>query len=184
MALLNSNLQALPIGSTAPVFSLKGTDGKRHSLKDIASGKANLILFMCNHCPYVKAVRERINALRAAFPKQDLVIIGINSNDAEEYPDDSFEQMQEFHKLFPVDYYLIDETQSVAKAYGAVCTPDPYLFDSSLKLVYHGRIDDGYLDPVKVTVQDLKHAIGATILGKPISEKPHPSMGCSIKWKQ
>lgn len=183
MVLLHSNLQALSLGASAPDFTLRGTDGKRHALRDIGKGKTNLILFMCNHCPYVKAVRERINAIRAAFPKQDLVLIGINPNDATAYPDDSFEAMQEFHKQFHVDYYLVDESQQVAKAYGAVCTPDPYLFDANLKLVYHGRIDDGYIDPAKVKNADLKNAIAAIIAGKAMAGKQHPAMGCSIKWK-
>lgn len=197
MALLESNMQTLKLGEKAKDFSLLGTDDKKHSLKEIANDadntkvkdaknnkpKATIVMFMCNHCPYVKGINNRINKIREQFSKKELVIIGINSNDADNYPDDSFDNMKLFVKQFHVDHYLYDETQEVARRYNATCTPDIFLFDSELRLVYHGRIDDGYIDESKAKSHDLVNAIKKTVSGEKIDFQQKPSMGCSIKWK-
>ena len=176
------------LGSIAPDFSLQGVDGKIYSLRDFSNAKALTIVFMCNHCPYVVAVQDRIEALARKFRPRGAVLVGINSNDAVRYPDDSFEAMKvrakEVGYSFP---YLVDESQSVARAYGAVCTPDPYLFENVggvFKLRYQGRIDDSWKEPAQVSETSLANAIEAVLDGSPISESQPPSMGCSIKWKQ
>lgn len=197
MALLESNMQTLKLGEKAKDFSLLGTDDKKHSLKEIANDadntkvkdaknnkpKATIVMFMCNHCPYVKGINNRVNKIREKFSKEELVIIGINSNDTANYPDDSFENMKLFVKQFHVDHYLYDETQEIARSYHATCTPDIFLFDSELRLVYHGRIDDGYIDESRAKTHDLVNAIKKTVLGERIDFQQKPSMGCSIKWK-
>jgi peroxiredoxin len=141
---------------------------------------------MCNHCPYVIAVQDRINALARRFAPRGIPLVGISSNDVSHYPADSFENMQirarEKDYAFP---YLIDETQSVARAYDAVCTPDPYLFErvgDEFILRYHGRIDDSWKDPAAVTREELSEACEAILAGRPVSGDQHPAMGCSIKW--
>lgn len=191
MALLESNMTALKLGEKAKDFTLLGTDDKKHSLKEVANNakgtnksiKATIVMFMCNHCPYVKGINNRINKIREMFSREELVIIGINSNDAANYPDDSFESMKLFHKKFHVDYYLLDETQEVARSYHATCTPDIFLFDNELKLAYHGRIDDSYMDESKAKIHDLVNAIRKTVDREKIDFLQKPSMGCSIKWK-
>jgi len=184
MALLESDMETLKLGEEAKDFTLPGTDDKKHALQDIAKAKTNVIMFMCNHCPYVKGIKNRINRLRDKYSKEGLVIIGINSNDAENYPEDSFESMKKFQKEFHIDFYLYDETQDVARAYGATCTPDIFLFDEKLKLKYHGRIDNGYMDEANATEHDLDIAISKTIKKEDIKFEQRPSMGCSIKWKE
>ena len=173
MSLMDSQ-QDLAMGDKAPDFSLPGTDGKEHSLQDY-SGPV-LIIFMCNHCPYVKPKVKQFIALQEKYP--DVKLIGINSNESENYPEDSFENMKKFELNFP---YLHDESQEVAKAYGAVCTPDPYLFDKDHKLVYHGRFDEKHGDAGNS--EDMINAIDAMLKGNAVGEQK-PSRGCSIKWKQ
>ncbi len=175
-------------GTPAPDFSLKGTDGKTYSLSNFLESKILVVIFMCNHCPYVVAVQGRINALAKAYARKDMQLIGINSNDAKNYPEDSFEEMKtralEEGYAFP---YLFDETQEVAKAYGAVCTPDPYLFErvgKEFKLHYHGRIDDSWKDESQVKQRDLALAIDAVLARKLVHSDQKPSMGCSIKWRE
>jgi peroxiredoxin len=177
-----SSPQVLNTGSMAPDFTLKGTDGEMHSLGDSKS-KATLVVFICNHCPYVKARIRDIVALQSRFKLSELQVISINSNDPN-YKDEGFDNMIEFaseHKLnFP---YLIDESQDVARAYGAVCTPDPFLFDADLRLVFHGRINDA-LDPEaypKVPV--MENNVRKLLRGQKIDKDFEPSIGCSIKWK-
>ena len=132
---------SLKTGDNAPEFTLKGIDDKIHSLNDY-SKKGLLVIFMCNHCPFVKAKIEAIKELHGKF-KDDISIVGINSNDSVKYPDDDFESMKTVAKEKGLEIdYLVDETQEIAKKYGAVCTPDPFLFDSDKKLIFHGRIDD------------------------------------------
>ncbi|MEK6577780.1 MAG: thioredoxin family protein [Bdellovibrionota bacterium] len=175
------------LGSQAPDFSLIGTDGKTYSLKDFAHAKSLVVVFMCNHCPYVQAVRGRINALAKEFAPRGLKLIGINSNDVVEYPEDDFEAMKrevlEQGYEFP---YLWDETQSVARAYGAVCTPDFYVYSpdkGAQVLRYRGRFDDQWKDESKVKVRDLAQAVQQILSGAPVNPKQPASMGCSIKWK-
>jgi len=165
----------------APNFVLPGTDSKTHTLADIAGPKGTLVMFICNHCPYVKAVLDRI--IRDAQDLQHLGIgvVAINSNDATTYPEDSFENMHRLNLPFP---YLHDESQSVARAYGATCTPDFFGFNSDLGLQYRGRLDASGRNP---GTPDLKRDLFEAM--KQVAETGHgprdqiPSMGCSIKWK-
>ena len=186
MALTYSEKEEL--GTPAPPFRLPATDGKTYGLEDFADRKALVVVFMCNHCPYVKAVMERINTLARECAPRGVALVGINSNDAVKYPDDSFEAMRVEAEargfVFP---YLFDATQEVARAYGAVCTPDPYVYapdgDGNPVLRYHGRIDDNWKDPSAVTRRDLADALEAILDGRPVADGQVPAMGCSIKWK-
>ncbi len=177
-----------PLGSPAPDFSLKGVDGRTYSLASFRDSKALVVIFMCNHCPYVIAVQDRINALAKVYAQKGVSIIGINSNDAERYPDDSFDKMIERSKSQRYDFaYVQDPTQEVAKAYGAVCTPDPYVYEKvgeKMVLRYHGRIDDNWKDPSQVEQRDLANALEKILASQPVDPDQKPAMGCSIKWKQ
>ncbi len=189
MALISSKSfdQGPKLGFVAPPFSLPGVDGKLWSLSSFTDQKALLVVFMCNHCPYVIAVQERINGLAKRFQNQGLAVVGINPNDSIRYPADSLEAMKvrarEQGYVFP---YLQDESQEVARAYDAVCTPDLYLFGKSneeFTLRYHGRIDDHWKDASQVTRHELAEAIETVLQGQLPSETQQASMGCSIKWK-
>jgi peroxiredoxin len=182
MALLESTMP--PLGTPAHDFSLEGIDSKTHSLKSYSEKEIIVIIFMCNHCPYVKAVLKRIIALQNEFIDRGVQFIGINSNDATRYPDDSLENMKIIAKENDFSFpYLIDPSQEVAKSYDAVCTPDLYVYGKNRKLVYRGRIDDNWEDSEKVTQQDLKLALENILSREVITSKQIPSMGCSIKWK-
>lgn len=185
MALTHSAPQRL--GSPAPDFMLKGIDGKTYSLQSFKDARALVVLFMCNHCPYVIAVQERINELARDFGPKRVALIGINSNDAWKYPDDSFENMkkraQEQKFVFP---YVQDESQDVARAYDAVCTPDPYVYENvsgKFLLRYHGRIDDNWKDAGAVSRRDLAEALESVLGGREVKGEQVPAMGCSIKWR-
>ena len=182
MALLHSTTGQL--GTLAHDFELSGVDGKTYTLSSFANRRSLVIIFMCNHCPYVKAVLQRLIDLQNAFSGRGVQLIGVNSNDATRYPDDSFGNMktdaQERGISFP---YLFDKTQETAKAYGAVCTPDLYVYGEERKLLYRGRIDDNWEHPEQVTRQDLKSALEDILAGRPVPNEQVPSMGCSIKWK-
>jgi len=182
MALLESTMP--PLGTPIHDFSLEGVDSKTHSLRNYSEKEIIVIIFMCNHCPYVKAVLKRIIELQNEFIDRGVQFIGINPNDATRYPDDSLENMKVIAKennfSFP---YLIDPSQEVAKSYDAVCTPDLYVYGKNRKLVYRGRIDDNWEDSEKVTQQDLKLALENILSGEVVTSKQIPSMGCSIKWK-
>jgi peroxiredoxin len=175
---------ALSLGSKCPKFSLPSVDGKQYSLGDFASSKGLLIAFICNHCPYVKAVEDRLIALARAFPKDQLQMVGICSNDADSYPEDApaelLRRWQAKNYGFP---YLVDEAQEVARAFDAACTPDLYLYDEKRTLYYHGRIDDNWKDPSAVTKEELKEAIKALVRGDPAPMPQLNTIGCSIKWK-
>ena len=174
---------SLKTGDTAPEFSLKGIDDEMHSLNDY-SKKGLLIIFMCNHCPFVKAKIEAIKELHSKF-KDDISIVGINSNDSVKYPDDDFESMKNVAKEQGLEIdYLVDETQEIAKKYGAVCTPDPFLFDSEKKLVFHGRIDDAMNPDATVSEKVMVNNIEKFLNGEKIEKDFDPSIGCSIKWKE
>ncbi len=180
MALTNS-LQDL-LGMNAPEFSLPGIDGNTYSLADFDGSKVLVVIFMCNHCPYVKAVLDRLNRLADSYDAGDVAFVGISANDADIYPEDSFAAMQQLPIRFP---YLYDETQAVAQAYQAVCTPDIFVFDDKRTLVYHGRIDDNWQDEDAVTKEELREGIDAALRGEQIPpEEQKPSMGCNIKWKE
>lgn len=189
MALTYSNEPAL--GSLAPDFSLPGIlpemGEQIYSLNSFRSARGLLIVFMCNHCPYVVAVQGRINALAKEFGSKGIQVIGINPNDPVRYPDDDLEHMKvrarEEGYVFP---YLQDPDQTVAKAFGAVCTPDPYLYEkigNDWLLRYHGQIDDNWKNEAAVKTRDLALAIEAVLANRPINPKQTPSLGCSIKWK-
>ena len=181
MVLLESEV-SLKTGDKAPDFSLKGIDDKMHSLTDY-NQKGLLVIFMCNHCPYVKAKIEAIKEIHDKF-KDQISLVGINSNDSEKYPDDSFESMKTIvdEKGMAFDY-LVDETQETAKKYGAVCTPDPFLFDSDRKLVFHGRIDDAMNPDAVANEKVMINNIEKFLNGEKIEKDFDPSIGCSIKWK-
>ena len=182
MALLHSEKKTL--GSLAPDFSLKGVDGKSYSLKDFEKSKVLVVMFICNHCPYVQAIEDRIIALQRHFDDQSVRLVGICSNDSTNYPDDSFENLKKRWETKKYSFpYLVDETQQTAKDYGAVCTPDLYVFDQNRQLAYHGRLDDNWQDPKKVTKEDLKEAVQFLLQGKKPASDQTSSMGCSIKWK-
>ena len=180
MALVQSSGPVL--GSPAVDFRLPATDGNTYSLADF-DAETLVVLFICNHCPYVVAVVERLVAL-AKGHADHANFVAISSNDAVRYPDDSFENMGKFASSngfgFP---YLYDETQEVARAYDAQCTPDIYVFDSARKLAYRGRLDDNWRDANAVTTHDLDQALTALRQGAQPSADQKPSMGCSIKWK-
>ena len=183
MALTPSTM--LPLGTTAPDFKLSDTNGKTVSLSDFKSSPALLVLFICNHCPYVKHIRAGLAQLARDYVPKGVAIVAISSNDAAHYPDDSPARMKEEVKsagyIFP---YLYDETQAVAKAYRAACTPDIYLFDKGQKLVYRGQLDDSRPNSgVPVTGKDLRAALDAVLAGKPVPPHQKASVGCNIKWK-
>jgi len=182
MTLLHS--LSLPLGKDIIPFSLPASDGKGYGPLDFPEAKALVVIFMCNHCPYVQAVIDRLIAIQADYKEKGVQLIGINANDAENYPEDSFEAMQEWVKEKGINFpYLHDESQEVARAYQAQCTPDIYVFDQNRKLAYHGRIDDNWQDETQATRQELRAALNAIIEGKLAPVEQNPSMGCSIKWK-
>lgn len=183
MVLLESQ-NTLKTGEAAPEFELLGTDGKTHSTIEYTFKRGLLIVFMCNHCPYVKAKIDTLNEIYARH-SDHIHIVGINSNDPTNYPEDSYENMISISKerKFGFDY-LVDETQEVAKKYGAMCTPDSFLFDEDQRLVYHGRLDDGHGPDGKVTENTMMNNIGTMLHGGVINKDFDPSIGCSIKWKE
>ncbi|GIW94803.1 MAG: thioredoxin family protein [Pirellulaceae bacterium] len=176
----------LPLGTPAPDFSLPNVvDGRTVSLKDFADKPALLVIFMCNHCPFVKHLADALAAFAREYMPKGLAIVGINSNDAVAFPDDSPEKMVEEaqRRGYPFPY-LYDETQEVAKAYRAACTPDFFLFDRQRKLVYRGQFDSSRPDSgIPVTGEDLRRAVDAVLSGQPVPAEQRPSIGCNIKWK-
>ena len=182
MALLHSTM--VPLGTAAIDFKLPGIDGVKYSLDTFVDSKVLVIIFMCNHCPYVKAVIQRLIDLQEDTLSQGVRLFGINCNDAQKYPDDSFDSMQNVAMEWGMNFsYLFDESQTVAKKYDAVCTPDIYVYGKEKKLLYRGRIDDNWENVEQVTQRDLKQAIDCIFAGQEVPAKQVPSMGCSIKWK-
>jgi peroxiredoxin len=177
-------METLKIGSVAPGFNLPGIDGRNHTLETSANGKGFLVIFSCNHCPYVRAYENRIKKLTLDYSGKGLSVFAINSNDSDQYEDDSFENMKlratEMDFNFP---YLRDEDQSIARAYGASHTPEIFLLNNQRKLVFHGKIDDNWRDENKVKSTYLKDAIDELIEGKEISVPETFTIGCTIKWK-
>lgn len=177
----------LPLGTKAPNFSLPDVvSGKSVSLADFAGKKALLVVFMCKHCPFVQHVKHEIANIGNEYSKKDVGVVAISSNDVATYPEDGPEGLkemaQELHFMFP---YLYDASQEVAKSYTAACTPDIFLFDGNQKLVYRGQIDDSRPGNDKpITGKDLRSALDAVLQGEQVSPDQHPSMGCSIKWKE
>ncbi len=182
MALMHSTMS--PLGSSAKAFELTGTDGRQYSLESFAEREALVIIFMCNHCPYVKAVLDRLITLQNDYKDRNVQLVGINSNDTVKYPDDSMENMANLviEKNIPFPY-LLDETQAVAKSYDAVCTPDFFVYGNQRTLLYRGRMDDNWQEPDKITKNDLRLALDQILEGKEVTGEQVPSMGCSIKWK-
>ncbi len=184
MALTDSNM--LPLGTIAPDFNLEDvTTGERIHLHKDSSSEATVIIFMCNHCPYVVHLIRSISNFIKKYQKKGIQFIGINSNDVIKYPDDSPSKMIEFAQLYDLSMpYCFDETQEVARLYNAACTPDIYVFDKNLKLVYRGRYDDSRPGNSKpLTGKDLAQALDSILNHEPVSELQYPSAGCNIKWK-
>ncbi len=185
MSLTASSYKVLNKDSPAPDFELIGVDEKTYSPYSSFNGKkAILIIFMCNHCPYVQPKMDYFVELQNKYEAQGLQIIGINSNDTKKYPDDSFEKMKKWASEKKFNFpYLIDPTQEIAKKYDAQCTPDPYLFDSKLKLQYHGRFDDAHAKNHKeAKTSEMEEAIKQVLSGQKVTVQTLPSMGCNIKW--
>ncbi|QCS42838.1 thioredoxin family protein [Natrinema versiforme] len=199
---LQESESELEAGDAAPAFELEGVDGETYTLESFADDEALLVVFTCNHCPYAQAKFDLLNELAEEY--DDVSVVGINSNDAEEYPEDSFEKMREFVDDGNVQYdaYLRDESQTVAREYGAVCTPDPFLFENSaargtadsraaepredggeFRLAYHGRLDDAPNPDDEPSRFEIREAIDAVLAGEDIDLEWQPSRGCSIKWK-
>lgn len=183
MALTPSTM--LELGTLAPDFSLPDTDGKLVSLKDFSQSPALLVMFICNHCPYVKHLRGGLASLGRDYQQSGLQIVAISSNDINHTSEDSPAKMAEEKKsagyVFP---YLYDETQKIAKAYRAACTPDFFLFDGKQRLVYRGQFDDSRPgNKIAVTGKNLRQAIDQTLSGKTPAAEQIPSIGCNIKWK-
>jgi len=184
MAYIESTM--LPLGTIAPDFRLPDTvSDDRISLHDIKSDKATVIMFLCNHCPFVHHVNPEIVRLVAEYKKQAVAFAAISSNDVAHYPQDRPELMKETARELGYDFpYLYDESQEVARSYDAACTPDFYVFDRDLTLVYRGRLDDSRLgNDIPLTGSDLRAAIDAVLSGFPVNELQYPSGGCGIKWK-
>ena len=175
----------LDLGTQAPEFSLPNVDGKTVSLSDFADQAGLLVIFMCNHCPFVIHLREGLAEFGKEYQAKGLAIVGINANDVANYPDDSPERMaaevRQAGYTFP---YLYDESQEVAQRYRAACTPDFFLFDRDRRLVYRGQFDDSRPDSgIPVTGKDLRAACDQVLAGKPVEDQQKPSIGCNIKWK-
>ncbi len=185
MALTASTM--LPLGTTAPDFNLVDVESEKQiSLANFSGKKALLVMFICRHCPFVKHVQTELAKIGKDYYQTDLGIIAISSNDVKNYPDDAPDKLKqmvtELEFNFPLCY---DETQEVAKAYTAACTPDFFLFDADLKLAYRGQLDDSRPSNDKpVTGEDLRAAIDTVLSGKPVTGDQKPSIGCNIKWKQ
>lgn len=183
MALTPSNM--LPLGTQAPAFSLPSTSGETVSLQNFEGVPALLVAFICNHCPFVKHIRAGFAALADEYQQKGVAIVAISANDVDAYPDDNMDNMQKevseagYH--FP---YLLDESQDVAKAYDAACTPDFFLFDADRKLVYRGQMDSSRPgNDIPVSGEDLRQAMDAVLAGDPVTDQQTPSVGCNIKWK-
>jgi peroxiredoxin len=175
----------MALGTQAPGFALPSTTGEAIQLSDFSESPALLVMFICNHCPFVIHVREELAALGREYGERGVAIVAINSNDVENYPDDSPEKMAEEVTLAGYTFpYLFDASQAVAHSYRAACTPDFFLFDGSQRLIYRGQLDESRPgNDVPVTGTDLRAALDATLAGAPVNADQLPSIGCNIKWK-
>lgn len=180
----NIDDNTLKIGDSAPDFLLPSTDGKTYNLDSFSEARFLIIAFTCNHCPYVQAYEERMISLQESFAEEGLQLVAINSNEEKGYPEDSFDHMvvraQEIGFNFP---YLRDGDQKVARAFGAQCTPEFFLFDDQRKLRYHGRFDDNWKEPENVQAQDLREAVECLLRGTDVPTPENMAIGCSIKWE-
>lgn len=175
----------LPLGSEMPAFQLPDPSGRLISSESLQGAPATLVMFICNHCPYVKHIKPKLAEVTKELVERSVAVVGINSNDPENHPDDSppamAQDIREFGYSFP---YLVDDTQQVAKAFRAACTPDFFLFDVDHKLAYRGQFDDSRPgNDLPITGQDLMNAAEALLEGKPVPQQQKPSIGCNIKWK-
>lgn len=177
----------LPLGTPAPTFSLNDVvSGERYSLDSFSGKLALLVMFLCRHCPYVQHVQEEIAMLGSDYATKGLAIMAISSNDPAAYPDDAPEHLKEMAQRLGFNFpFCFDESQEVAKAYKAACTPDFYLFDAQRRLVYRGQLDGSRPgNRVPITGRDLRSAIDAVLVGRPVDQNQQPSVGCGIKWKR
>jgi peroxiredoxin len=185
VALTESNM--FPLGTKAPNFELQDVvSGKKVALSDVKSPVATVVMFICNHCPYVKHVQKQLVELANDYMPKGVSFVAINSNDVEQYPEDSPEKMKEVAEKLQYPFpYLYDETQEVAKAYQAACTPDFYIFDGRLQCVYRGQLDDSRPgNEIPVTGESIRTALDQLINQTPITVQQKPSIGCNIKWKE
>jgi peroxiredoxin len=177
-------MSPLMVGDAAVDFTLPGTDNQHHALADYADQTALVLIFSCNHCPYVRAWEDRMNMIQREYAGRGAQVLAINANDAQKYPDDSFEKMQqranEKQFAFP---YLYDESQETARAYGAQRTPEVFLFDAARTLRYHGAIDDNYESADAVRQHYLRDALDAVLAGQAPALTDTPPVGCTIKWR-
>ncbi len=184
MALTPSKM--IDLGTRAPDFTLPDTvSGRDVGLQQLKSSVATVVMFICNHCPYVKHVNDGLVELANDYITEGVAFIAISSNDVDEYPEDAPDKMREVAQKFQFPFpYLFDEIQEVAKAYDAACTPDFYIFDKNLKLVYRGQLDDSRPgNEIPVTGKDIRTALDDILDDNPVSENQKPSVGCNIKWK-
>lgn len=182
MALLDGT--DISMGTPCPDFDLPAVDGKRYTLSDFNDKNVLVVIFTCNHCPYAQAVEDRIIQLRREYESQSVQLVGICPNDPDFVPEDSFENLKRRWEAKNYDFpYLHDREQTVAKGFGAVCTPEYFVYDSDRKLAYHGRLDDNWKEPHNVSRRELKEAVDLLLAGKSVDFKQIPSMGCSIKWR-
>jgi peroxiredoxin len=175
----------LALGTEAPDFTLPDAQGNSVSLSDFEKAEALVVVFMCNHCPFVKHIIDGLAKLAKEYQSRGVAFVGINSNDVENFPDDRPERMVQFAREKGIAFpYLYDATQEVAKRYHAACTPDFFVFDEGRRLVYRGQMDDSRPgSDVPVTGADLRAALEAVLEGEPMPQEQKPSMGCNIKWK-
>jgi peroxiredoxin len=174
----------IPLGTKAPDFrDLPGADGTSYSLADFSGRTAIVIVFSCNHCPYVQAYEDRINSIAREYAPQNVALVAINANNIDAYPDDNLDEMAKRARakgfVFP---YVRDDTQEVAAAYGAECTPEVFIVDGSGTVCYHGGIDDNYREPEQVQKPFLRNALDDLVAGRSIAEAETQALGCSIKW--
>jgi peroxiredoxin len=183
--MVSLNTPVCEFGWTAVDFDLPGVDGKRYSLSDVKGENGVLVMFICNHCPYVKAVRERIVRDAKELKQHGIGSIAIMSNDPEDYPEDSFDNMRKLAREFDFPFpYVLDESQEIAKAYGAVCTPEFFGFNSALELQYRGRIDSSGKNTAPNAKRELFEAMTQVAKTGKGPKQQVPSIGCSIKWKR
>lgn len=184
MAQTPSNM--MPLGTQAPEFTLPDTvSGKNLSLRELKGENATLIMFICNHCPFVKHIEEELVKLGQEYPSKGVGLVAISANDVENYPQDSPEKMKQLAETLGYRFpYLYDESQAVAKKYDAACTPDFYIFNEKLECVYRGQLDDSRPgNNIPVTGSDLRNALNSMLSSEQISQNQKPSVGCNIKWK-
>lgn len=180
------SFKKLSTGDPAPDFELPGTDGTTYTVDSFTDNEALLVVFTCNHCPYAQAKFDLLNDIANSY--DNVAVVGINANDAESYEDDSFDRMQALVEDGTIQYdaYLYDESQEIPKKYGAVCTPDPFLFaieDGTPRLAYQGRLDDAMSPNEEPDRVEIEEAIEAVLSGEPVDIAFEPSRGCTIKWK-